>query len=204
MTLSTTASLDDFGRTRASNGGIVETAIPRTGAVSWAAIAAGGVAAGGAVGSSRLSPGNDSGAMGYFIDSLFRRDTTATTAAATADSAPGADAMERTSARDTAEVGRIFINAGRAQAMPPDDVRYVGQVVAQRTGLSQQDAEKRVADVHARAQAQLRAAETAARDAADKARKASAYGALWLFVSLLGGAFVASLSATFGGRRRDA
>lgn len=168
-------------------------------------VAAGATSAvGGAVGPSRLTAGNDSGAMSYFVDSLFRRDTTATTAAATAVSAPGADAMERASARDTAEVGRIFINAGRAQAMPPDDVRYVGQIVAQRTGLSQQDAEKRVADVHARTQAQLRAAETAARDAADKARKASAYGALWLFVSLLGGAFVASLSATFGGRRRDA
>jgi hypothetical protein len=44
----------------------------------------------------------------------------------------------------------------------------------------------------------------AAREAADKARKASAYSAMWLFVSLLIGAFVASLAATFGGRRRDA
>ena len=51
---------------------------------------------------------------------------------------------------------------------------------------------------------QLRGAEVATRDAADKARKASAYSALWLFVSLLIGAFVASLAATFGGRRRDA
>ena len=39
---------------------------------------------------------------------------------------------------------------------------------------------------------------------ADKARKASAYAALWLFISLLAGAFVASLCATYGGRRRDA
>jgi hypothetical protein len=44
---------------------------------------------------------------------------------------------------------------------------------------------------------------TASRDAADQARKASAYAALWLFISLLTGAFVASLAATFGGRRRD-
>jgi hypothetical protein len=42
-----------------------------------------------------------------------------------------------------------------------------------------------------------------ARDAADKARKASAYTALWLFISLLIGAFAASLAATYGGRRRD-
>lgn len=76
-------------------------------------------------------------------------------------------------------------------------------MVAQRTGLTQQDAEKRVLDTYTRAQAKLRDAETAARDAADKARKTSAYAALWLFISLLLGAFVASLAATFGGRRRD-
>ena len=76
--------------------------------------------------------------------------------------------------------------------------------MTQRTGLSQPDAEKRVADVYATAQAKLRNVEVAAREATDKARKASAYSALWLFVSLLVGAFVASLSATFGGRRRDA
>ena len=96
------------------------------------------------------------------------------------------------------------MNASRADPLPEDDLRYVGQIVAQRTGLSAADAEKRVANVHAKAQAKVRDAEIAARAAADKARKASAYGALWLFVSLLIGAFVASLAATYGGRRRDA
>jgi len=46
-------------------------------------------------------------------------------------------------------------------------------------------------------------AEAAAREAADTARKASAYAALWLFISLLMGAFIASWMATFGGRQRD-
>ena len=114
------------------------------------------------------------------------------------------DANERTSGKDAVEVSRIFMNVGRSEPLPPEDIRYVGQIVAQRTGLAQQDAEKRVADIYARMQAKVSAAEVAARDAADKARKASAYGALWLFVSLLIGAFVASLAATFGGRRRDA
>jgi len=49
----------------------------------------------------------------------------------------------------------------------------------------------------------MRDAEARAKDAADKARKAGAYGALWLFVSLLLGAFAASLAAAYGGRRRD-
>jgi hypothetical protein len=75
--------------------------------------------------------------------------------------------------------------------------------VALRTGVSAQDAQTRVTDTFGRMQIKAREAETAAREAADKARKASAYGALWLFVSLLIGAFFASLAATFGGRQRD-
>jgi len=59
-------------------------------------------------------------------------------------------------------------------------------------------------DVYAKAASKLRSSEITTRDAADDARKASAYSALWLFVSLLTGAFDTSLAATFGGRRRDA
>ena len=134
--------------------------------------------------------------MDYFIDSLFRKDATAQ--AATQPAAPDANGMP-----STAEVARIFANDLRNGALPPEDARYVGQLVAQRTGLAQADAEKRVTDVFAKVQAKLKDAEASARDAADKARKASAYAALWLFVSLLVGAFVASLCATYGGRRRD-
>jgi len=61
-----------------------------------------------------------------------------------------------------------------------------------------------VTELYARAQARLNAAEVATKAAADKTRQASAYAALWIFVSLLGGAFIASLAATFGGRQRDA
>ena len=96
------------------------------------------------------------------------------------------------------------MNTLRTGALSAEDTRYVGQLVAQRTGLTQQEAEKRVADTYARMQQNLRDIETAAKEAADKARKASAYAALWLFISLLVGAFVASLAATFGGRQRDA
>ena len=181
-------------------GGVQAGASVVGGAASTASSAAGGAAA-----SSRMAPGSDGAPMGYFVDSLFRRDAAAAAPTAGAAGSPGGMvANERDSGKDVAEVSRIFMNVSRSQALPPEDIRYVGQMVAQRTGLSQQDAERRVADVYARAQAKVRDAEVAARDAADKARKASAYGALWLFVSLLIGAFVASLCATFGGRQRDA
>ena len=159
---------------------------------------------GGAAAPPRLAQGSEAGPMGYFIDSLFRRDPVAATPVAGSAVTPsGVNASERTAGAEVAEVGRIFMNASRSQPLPPDDVRHVGQIVAQRTGLSQQDAEKRVTAVYVKAQATARDAETAARNAADVARKASAYSALWLVVSLLLGAFVASLSATFGGHRRD-
>ena len=48
----------------------------------------------------------------------------------------------------------------------------------------------------------LQDSEAKAKEAADKARKAGTY-ARWTFVSLLLGAFTASLMATFGGRQRD-
>jgi hypothetical protein len=105
---------------------------------------------------------------------------------------------------NSSEVSHIFLNTIRVGPLAAEDAKYVGQLVAQRTGLTQQEAEKRVADTYTRLQAKLRDTETAVKLTADKARKASAYAALWLFISLLIGAFVASLAATYGGRRRDA
>jgi hypothetical protein len=197
----TTAALLSSAIGSILGGGVQAGAAMAGGATSTAVSAVSGAAA-----SSRMSQGMEGGPMGYFVDSLFRRDT-ATPAAATAANPVTVetnDRADRASGRDAAEVSRIFMNVSRAEALPAEDIRYVGQLVAQRTGLSQQAAEQKVAAVYAQAQAKFRAAEQAARDAADKARKASAYSALWLFVSLLVGAFVASLAATFGGRLRDA
>lgn len=147
---------------------------------------------------------NDGGSIAYFVDSLFRPDSAAASTTGATGSVVATEATERTAARETVEVGRIFMNVSRSEPLPVDDIRYVGQIVAQRSGLSQQDAEKRVAAVYAKVQAKVPDAEVATREAADKARNPSSYSALWLFVSLLVGAFVASLAATFGGQRRDA
>ena len=189
-------------------GATVAGAAATTAATTGVGAAAAGVKAG------QASQGeSDGGPAAYFIDSLFRRDMAAPAAAAPA-SAPTADATAPVAATppmaastgpapSTAEVGRIFARALSTGTLAPEDARYVGQLVAQRTGLSQADAEKRVTDTFARMQAQAKEAENAAKEAAETARKTSAYGALWLFISLLMGAFVASLAATYGGRQRD-
>ena len=159
-----------------------------------------------AVGSEMANSNSDNGPMGYFVDSLFRKDLNSTVSApdvAGSDPMPGWP-PKPIPAGFAPEVTRIFMNSIRTGAsLPDEDIRYVGQVVALRTGLTQQDAEKRVSDTYVRVQTKLRDAETAAKEAADKGRKASAYVALWLFISLLIGAFVASFTATIGGRQRD-
>ena len=176
-----------------------------SGVKAGATIASGAAtgAAASAVGAGAAKSDSESGPMGYFVDSLFRRDANAPAASMPVAGSTASDTAPQRAA-SASEVSRIFTNAMRAGPLPEEDVRYIGQVVAQRTGLNQQDAEKRVNETYGRMQAKLREAEATAKEAADKARKASAYAALWLFISLLIGAFVASLAATFGGRRRDA
>lgn len=181
-------------------GGVQAGASIAGGAASTAAVAA-AAGAGGAA-----ATANDPGSA-YAVDSLFRRDLSAAPVAGTATVnpvTPDMSAAQNSPAAPTAEVGRIFANGLRTDAaLPPEDVKYVGQLVAQRTGLSQPDAEKRVADSYNKLQAKAREVQLKAKEAADQARKTSAYAALWLFISLLLGAFVASLFATFGGRHRD-
>jgi hypothetical protein len=106
-------------------------------------------------------------------------------------------------ANTAAEITRIFTHASLTAPLPSEDVRHIGQIVAARSGLSQRDAETRVMDTYARLQANVADAEAATKTALEVTREAVAYGTLWLFLSLLIGAFVASLSATFGGHMRD-
>lgn len=191
------ASLATAALLTASVGSIVGSGVQAGAAVAGGAATAATAGAAAAGASAGVGGDPSNAAMGYTVDSLFRQ-----TPSAESNPQPGTTA-ERPAPMPTAEVGRIFASALRNGALPPEDARYVAQLVAQRTGISQQDAEKRVNDTYATAQAKLRDAQAAAKEAADKARKASAYATLWMFVSLLIGAFVASWSATLGGRRRD-
>jgi hypothetical protein len=211
------ASLVTAAALTSAVGAIVSGGAQVGASVAGGAVATAGVAAAGGAAAMGKNAGDASGspaAMGYWVDTLFRKDAAAAAAptsvqgtASAGVTAPTPAAADGTAAgaspNTLAEVSRIFVNSARTGTLPPADARYAGQLVAQRTGLSQQDAEKRVNDTFASLQAKAKEAEIAAMDAAEKARKASAYAALWLFVSLLAGAFMASLMATFGGRQRD-
>lgn len=143
---------------------------------------------------------------GYFVDAMFRRDTGAMASAAVASAPQGAAAptfAAPSTAPPTEEVMKIFANAASNGTLPAEDARHLGTLVAQQTGMPQADAERRVNDSFNRMKAQAEAARQQATAAADTARKAAAKASMWGFVALLIGAFVASLTATFGGRHRD-
>jgi hypothetical protein len=83
--------------------------------------------------------------------------------------------------------------------VPDADRVYLADQVAARTGISQADAQARVDAFIAsvmQAQQKLKAE-------ADAARKAAAKTSIFLALSMLVGAFIASVAAALGGRLRD-
>ncbi|WP_426077691.1 hypothetical protein [Janthinobacterium sp. PSPC3-1] len=193
-TLLTVAML--AGGTRAVLSGAIDAGTGVAAAVAPAAAAGAGAAASNASeGSSGVNP------LDYFSDMLMRSAPAPATATG-APAMPAADAPVN-AADQRVEIGRIFASSMSNGTLAADDRAYLGQVVAKRTGLTQAEAEARVDAVYGRASKAAADAKAKAQQAAETARKAGAHTALWMFVALLLGAFVAALAATFGGRQRD-
>ncbi|SEQ38519.1 hypothetical protein SAMN05216548_104146 [Faunimonas pinastri] len=170
--------------------GVVFLASAATSIVGGAAHSVSTVLGGAAQGATQAAgqqAGQNSGAgeaTGYFVDSLFRSP----------NPDPNANAADV-----RAETTRILANSAANGEVSPADKAYLSQLVAQRTGLSQPDAQKRVDDVLG----QVNAAKEKAKKAADEARKAASAAAMGSFLALLIGAFIASAAAALGGRHRD-
>lgn len=99
----------------------------------------------------------------------------------------------------TAQATRILVASAAKGEVSADDKAYLAKLVAARTGLSEADATKRVDTVIAG----LDDARNKAKAAADSARKASATFALVGALSMIVGAFIASVAAALGGQQRD-
>ena len=223
------ATLLTAGLLTSAIGGVLGAGAKVAGATAGAAASTAGVAAAGA-GSAAM--GSEEGDLNYWVDSFFRNGTSPANApvAGPADPAapvdpsamvPGVGPGTAPPARPLppqgprwgqgpgdrrevrAEVNRIIVNSLQSEGLSPADKQYLAQVIARETGMSQAEAEARVTETQTRMRAALEEAKNTAKQVADDARKATAYAALWLFITLLIGAFFASLSATWGGRRRD-
>jgi hypothetical protein len=156
----------------------------------------GGAATIGSMQRGNAAAGLNTWPLGYFVDSLFRAPAGMPAAAVGTVTSGSEDAR--------AETARIFLNsAATGDQLSPEDMTYLTQLVAQRTGLPTASAQARVATTYSRFLQKVAALETAAKNAANEARKVAIGASLWLFVSLLMGAFSASLMATHGGRVRQ-
>ncbi|HSI27640.1 MAG: hypothetical protein ACAH05_08025 [Methylophilus sp.] len=190
-------------------GSIVSTGVQATASV------AGGAATAGVVAAAHTGMGEEAGdqvssASAYFVDSLFR-PAPANTATDSVDHDPSSHAAHHPAVANTqqesvpsAEVSRIIATSVANGSLSAEDSAYLAQLVSQHTGLTQQEAQARVNQIYTTVQDKAKEVEVKAKEAADAARKASIGISLWLFVSLLIGAFSASLAATWGGRCRDA
>jgi hypothetical protein len=146
-----------------------------------AAASAGAIPAAGAGAAQAASNGGD-----IYVDRLLRvgpQTSGQTGAAPSSDQAATRAELLRT-------IGPATLKGGEASA---DDRSYAARLIAARTGISQSEAEQRVNQTIAQA-----------KEAADRARRAAAKFSLWIAVSLLAGAFSASLAAAEGGKLRNA
>jgi hypothetical protein len=121
----------------------------------------------------------------YLVDTLFRKEQP------DADVSSGQDAH--------LQATRILTNGLVAGEVPAADKAYLAQLVMARTGVSQEEAQKRVDDVIANAQE----AREKAREAAEAARKAARDLSFFVAFSMLIGAFIAGVAAKIGGHHRD-
>lgn len=128
--------------------------------------------------------------MTYAIDKLFRPAT---------PGAPGASPNGQSGPDPRIEAAHIVANALASGSVPDPDRAYLANLVAAQTGVPPAEAQRRVDDFLA----SLMDGANKARAAADAARKAAAEASIFTALSMLIGAFIASIAAALGGRLRD-
>jgi hypothetical protein len=115
--------------------------------------------------------------VSYYIDNLYRTSKPAT------------------SADNRAETFRIVAKGVKNGSFSDADKSYMADLIVARTGVTRSEATTRVDAMETDIEA--------AKATAEKARKSGATFALLTFLSLIIGAFIASVAGAIGGRHRD-
>jgi hypothetical protein len=149
-------------------------------------------------------PAGPSAGLTYDIDKLFRPGTPSgsmagsATGSAPSAGSPGSGNID-TDSDPRVEAVYIAFHAMATGEVSAADRSYLAGRVAAEAGIPPTEAEARVDNFVN----DTLAAETKAKAAADKARKAAAEASIYLALSMLVGAFIASISAALGGHLRD-
>jgi hypothetical protein len=147
---------------------------------------------------------NSSVSNNYYVDLLFRQNANPAAPAAADGSAPApvtpGISQPGITPQDMQNQASVILAEGVTNGgVSSTDQAYLAQLVSESTGLAPADAQARLTDVLNREQADI----TKAKQVADASRKAASGAAIYTFVSLLIGAFIASVSGAIGGRLRD-
>jgi hypothetical protein len=136
-------------------------------------------------------------AMDGVLDAMLRPVSVAQAQSAPPAGAPATAARPQPSGAGNteatrAEIGRIMATSVANGSMTPQDRAYLAQIVAQRTGVPQPEAEKRVTE-----------ALNSARETADKARRAAVLAGFVTAAALVVSFGAAWWAAMKGGQHRD-
>ncbi len=136
----------------------------------------------------------------YYVDLLFRQNVNPDGTAATPASGSAAMVTGLSDQETRSEAATILAEgAANGGNIPAADNAYLAQLVSARTGMAPADAQARVNDVLSREQA----AAVKAKQVANATRKATSGAMIYTFISMLIGAFIASVAGAIGGRLRD-
>ena len=190
------ASRDEVEFRDGLHGGLVWAVGVAVGAALLMATA-GAVARTGAEVAGKAATVNAGDAMDLVLDTMLRPASVAGAAPATPPAGAAAAPRARPGTPGTgdetrAEIARILASSVANGSMTEPNRTYLAQLIAQRTGLSQQEAEKRVTE-----------ALNAARAAADKARRAAVLTGFVTAAALMLSFAAAWWAALKGGQHRD-
>lgn len=136
----------------------------------------------------------------YYVDMLFRQNVSPNGTAVAPAAGSAAMVTGLSDGETRAEANTILAEgAANGGTVSAADNAYLTQLVSGRTGMSVADAQARVNDVLGQEQA----AAVKAKQVADATRKATSGAMIYTFISMLIGAFIASVSGAIGGRLRD-
>jgi hypothetical protein len=152
------------------------------GMIAYGAARTGAQLAGSAAGAAASQSDN----AAYTVDQLLRPGNPG--------QAPAGQAQDDTATRQ--QVGRILANALVKGEMPQSDKDYLGQLIASRTGVSPEEAQRRLSETYDRAKA-------TALEAADTARKATAAVGFWTVFIMFTAGLASWWAGTVGGAHRD-
>jgi hypothetical protein len=138
-------------------------------------------AAGARGGVTAVAQQTSSDPIGYYADSLLRTPQ---------------DRQTGMTDQDRAQVTRVLANAISKGQLSDEDRSYLAGLVAARSGVSQDEAQKRVQTI-------VNQARDSFKQATDTVRRGAEYVAFWTFMSLLFGAVCATLGGLLGGELRD-